>query len=450
MPSRHHSTARSDFDRRRFLKLSSASVLLPGFAYGQSSFPSNPDVVTVGAGAAGIAAAHKLRERGVSYVHVEAAAQVGGRVITETGTFGMPYDVGAHWVQNETRNPYFERAKSSGGRFYRAPEEYGIYNESGPASEDEIASMWEAWEAVEGAISKAGKSRQDVAPASVAPTDNPWSQTGWFGIGSWEMGKDMDAFSCLDWWESAGSNDWYYADGYGTLVANHAKGLDVALNTAVTKITWGGDGVEVETTGGTIRAKAVILTVSTGVLAGEGIAFDPPLPVEKQESFNAISMGFYNHIALHFSEDIFGLGEDGYVLHKVDDSFEAFGVLVNASGTGLAYCDVGGDFARELELAGADTAMDFVVGKLRNLIGADVDKYLTKGTVSEWGKDPFVRGCYASAAPGGFPMREVLRQPVGDRIFFAGEACHEDIWATVGGADVTGTRVAEDLADLLV
>ena len=200
---------------------------------------------------------------------------------------------------------------------------------------------------------------------------------------------------------------------------------------------------------GTIRARAVILTVSTGVLAAEGIAFDPPLPGEKQEAINAIPTGYYNHIALQFREDIFGMGADGYVLHRVGDDNQAFGALTNASGSGLAYCDVGGSFARELELAGEAAATDFVVGKLRSLIGGDVDKYLAKSAVSNWGEDPLIRGCYASAAPGGYPMRAVLRAPLADRVFFAGEACHKDLWATVGGADLTGVSAAEDVARTL-
>lgn len=40
-------------------------------------------------------------------------------------------------------------------------------------------------------------------------------------------------------------------------------------------------------------------------------------------------------------------------------------------------------------------------------------------------------------------MRAVLRRPVGARIFFAGEACHEYLRATVGGADASGTRTAK-------
>lgn len=441
--------AASKTNRRRFIAVSSAAAIVPMISRAQTSTPTDPDVVIVGAGAAGIAAAHKLTELGLTYVHVEAASRVGGRAYSESATFGVPYDHGAHWVQNERANPYFARAKASDHRFYKAPDTYGVYADDGPASGAQEAEMWADWEAVAGAMAIAAQAGQDVAPSTVAPVTGDWSKTAWFGIGSWEMGKDMEDFSTLDWWNSTDSTDWYCEAGYGALVADYAAGLPISLNTPVTKIRWGGQGVEVETTSGTIKARAVILTVSTGVLAADSIAFDPPLPAEKQDAINAISMGYYNHIALHFSEDIFGLGEDGYLLHRVGEDKQAFGALTNASGLGLAYCDVGGSFARELELAGEAAAKDFVVGKLRDLIGGDVDKYLMKAAVSNWGEDPLVRGCYASAAPGGYPMRKVLRAPLADRIFFAGEACHEDLWATVGGADLTGVAASEKIAKSL-
>lgn len=451
MTSRSKSTISSKLARRDFVTICGAGAVFPGTSLSaDEALPTNPDVVIIGAGAAGIAAAHVLQKQGLSFVHLEASDRVGGRAFTETSTFGVPYDHGAHWVQNQRRNPYFQRAVDSGNRFYKSPEEYTVYAEDRLANNAEEAEFWDAMERVEKAISKAGKRGMDVAPADVLPTDGDWMKTAWFAIGAWEMGKDMEDFSCSDWWNSSGSTDWYYADGYGALVRDHAVGLTVALNTPVTKLKWGGSGVQVETPRGVISARAVILTVSTAVLADQGIVFDPPMPVKKQESFHGISMGYYNHIAIQLSADIFGMGEDGYVFHKVSGSDEAFGALTNTSGTGLTYCDVGGRFARELELAGQDVAIDFVSSKLRDIIGTDFDKRFVAGAASDWGNDPLYKGCYASAKPGAAHMREVLREPVGDRIFFAGEACHEDLWATVGGADISGRDVAKTVSKILV
>ena len=75
------------------------------------------------------------------------------------------------------------------------------------------------------------------------------------------------------------------------------------FNTTVHQIDWSGQGVVVETARGKLKSKAVIITVSTGVLASGQIKFVPELPEEKRESFNEISMGAYDHIALHFSQD---------------------------------------------------------------------------------------------------------------------------------------------------
>lgn len=451
MTSRRNVPGRAQgMTRRGFTALGGAAALFPAAARAQTALPANPDVVIIGAGASGIAAAHALGAAGVSYALVEAAGHVGGRVVTDTQTFGVPFDLGAHWVQSQFRNPYFARAKASGGRFYKAPEAFDFYDDGRVVSEAEQERFWETLAEVEAAIGRAAKSGRDVAPSTVVPRDPPWGNTAWFYLGPWIMGKDMDDFSTTDWWNSAGTIDWFHADGFGRLVADHAAGLPVALNTPVRRVRWGGPGVEVETDKGTLSARAVIVTVSTSVLASEGLRFDPPLPLDKQESFDAIPMGHYNHIALHFSEDIFGMGPDGYIFEKVDDGMEAFGGLTNASGTGLAYCDTGGSFARELELAGKDAAIDFVLGRLRGMVGSDVDKYLTGAAATEWGNNPLVQGCYASARPGAYAMREVLRRPVGDRVFFAGEACHEDLWATVGGADHAGTDTGTAVASMIL
>jgi len=54
--------------------------------------------------------------------------------------------------------------------------------------------------------------------------------------------------------------------------------LPIRLNTIVDKIRWSGTGVSIESNAGTLRAKACILTPSTGVLGSGAIGFDPPLP----------------------------------------------------------------------------------------------------------------------------------------------------------------------------
>ena len=410
---------------------------------------TNPDIVVVGAGAAGIAAAHHLHASGISYVHIEAASRPGGRAYTETDTFGVPFDRGAHWLQHGMRNPYVKFAKDRSYKIYDAPQNYLVLTNRGIASKGEETQLWKACEKAAGSIRVAGCAGHDIAPSAVVPTAEPWSHTANFMIGPWDMGKDMHRFSCVDWSHSADTSDAYVAEGLGTLVTEHAAALPIHLNTSATQIRWRGPGVNVETTKGTIHAKAVIITVSTGVLANQAIAFDPPLPVRKQEAFHAISMGDYNHIAVMFDRDVFGLGADGYVLHQVTNDQTAFGGLTNAHGSGLAYFDVGGSFAAELEKAGQAAAIDFVLNTLQQSLGSGIHRHVKRGAATAWRSDPLVRGCYASAEPGKQNMRTALREPVVGRIFFAGEACHPDMWATVGGAALSGLETAQHVVKTL-
>jgi len=103
----------------------------------------------------------------------------------------------------------------------------------------------------------------------------------------------------------------------------------------------------------------VIITASTGVLAADKIKFTPTLPVKKQESFQYISMGTQNNIALQFSKDFFGLGPSRYVDYVSEDGSKVDGILSNIGGTNLSFMYSGGDLGRELEIAGIKAGVDF-------------------------------------------------------------------------------------------
>ena len=121
------------------MALTAALPLLP--LTGRAAVESEPDVVIIGAGAAGIAAARALSDAGVSFALVEAGGHVGGRAWTDTSTFGVPFDVGAHWVSTPSRsarlNPYYTRGKESDYRFYRAPDAYRVFTEEREANSSE-------------------------------------------------------------------------------------------------------------------------------------------------------------------------------------------------------------------------------------------------------------------------------------------------------------------------
>jgi monoamine oxidase len=86
---------------------------------------------------------------------------------------------------------------------------------------------------------------------------------------------------------------------------------------------------------------------------------------------------------------------------------------------------------------------DFATGWLADLYGADVKKAIGRTHATRWTAEPWALGAFSAAAPGGQPGRKVLMEPVRERLFFAGEAVHETLWGTVGGAWESGERAAD-------
>jgi monoamine oxidase len=86
---------------------------------------------------------------------------------------------------------------------------------------------------------------------------------------------------------------------------------------------------------------------------------------------------------------------------------------------------------------------DFATAWLADLFGADVKKAIGKTHATRWNNEPWALGALSAAAVNGQPGRKVLMEPVRERLFFAGEAIHETLWGTVGGAWESGERAAD-------
>src|SRR5215475_10511635 len=93
--------------RRDFLSASAALALTP--VVGQNAWSAQrsreADIVVIGAGAAGIAAARRIMAANRTVIVVEASSQIGGRCFTDSSTFDAPFDRGARWMHNPDTNP---------------------------------------------------------------------------------------------------------------------------------------------------------------------------------------------------------------------------------------------------------------------------------------------------------------------------------------------------------
>jgi monoamine oxidase len=107
---------------------------------------------------------------------------------------------------------------------------------------------------------------------------------------------------------------------------------------------------------------------------------------------------------------------------------------------------VGGDFAWEMEAAGRAAAVDFVTDRLVDCFGSEARKAVRHGMMTNWGAERYVRGGYAAARPGKAHARDVLSDPVGERIWFAGEALAGGLKQTAAGARLSGEAVGGRVA----
>ena len=97
---------------------------------------------------------------------------------------------------------------------------------------------------------------------------------------------------------------------------------------------------------------------------------------------------------------------------------------------------------------GDDEVIAGCLAVLRKMFGPDIPDP-TAAIRSGWEEDPYARGSYSYAKVGQKPEdRAKLGEPVGERLFFAGEAAHPRFWGTVHGAYETGTLAARRILAL--
>ena len=380
---------------------------------------------------------------------LEADNRIGGRAWTESETFGFPYDRGCHWLHHASSNVWREYAKKHGFDVYPDDGDEYVYSNGSRQSLDKTDEFYAAIERLfERAWEQYSASNEDGPVSRFLDPDDPWTPTVEARmVNDWD-GQELDQISTEFYMVDVEEEDWLCAQGLGSLIAHYGRHVPVRTGTAVRKIDWRGNDIRVISDAGSIRSKAVVITVSTGVLASGQIEFTPPLPVEKLESFHAFKMGAYNHIALLYSEDVFGLGANQYVIPEAKSKREP-GLLSNMDGSGLLMIYVGGDLSHELQREGVNAAVDFGVEHINSILGNDVSKKFVKGMFPLWSHNPWTRGSYAVPVPGGLKYREVLRRPIADRVFYAGDSCHRGPFSSVSRAHDSGVETAEQVLEVL-
>ena len=79
------------------------------------------EVVVVGGGAAGVAAARRLHQASIDCLLVEARPRLGGRAWTVIDASGFALDLGCGWLHSADRNPWVRVAEEQGVAIDKTP-----------------------------------------------------------------------------------------------------------------------------------------------------------------------------------------------------------------------------------------------------------------------------------------------------------------------------------------
>jgi monoamine oxidase len=416
----------------------------PAFEPELSDPPRNPDVAVVGAGAAGIAAARACLAAGLSVAVLEARHRVGGRAVTVM-LKGHPVDLGAHWLHSASANPLVRLAYGQGEPLREAPRQGHLYIRGRRASRAEKRDLDRAFVRVDRELARHARKEQDRSAASVLPGLGPWRERV-ATVHGLVSGRPLDEVSVKDYSNAAYTGNRFIAGGLGAYLARHARGLPIGLCASVEGIDLSGRGVVLDTSAGRLAARAAIVTVSPLVLQRGAIRFTPELPGAIAAAIEAFLGATYEHVVLHWPSAPFDRADRLAAL--LGTRHRPPGMLTRIDGTPFHYLELDHPTAVALDtspLAPARFARDV----LREHFGARAIRDLAVPAVTGWRHDRFSAGSWSVAPPHRHMAREIVKTPVAEKLWFAGEFASRSQWGTVGGAWEEGERAAGEVARAL-
>ena len=448
-------------DVLRLLLAAGGASVLPLHRRAQARQDAGVEVLVIGAGIAGLAAAYLLDEAGYNVIVLEGRDRIGGRIWTDRSLNGIALDMGASWIHGIEGNPTSELVAELG--IETVPTDYDnieVYDTSGESVtpdesildtlNEEIEAMAEELED-DDAVSLGEGINQILAEGDYSDDELQTINYLLSAVIEQEMAADINDLS-LQWWEESEEypgGDVIFPGGYDQIFAvlNDVE-IDIRTGQIVQSIEYGADGVTVNTNGGTFEADYAIVTLPLGVLKAGDVEFDPPLPERKQHAIQHLGMGVLNKVYFQFSEVFWDEDSDliGYIAENKGEWAEFLNIY-KYTGEPILLGFNAGSFGLEIESWSDSEIIESGMAVLRTIYGDDIPDPLAF-LITRWGSDSFAHGSYSSIAPGGTPEDyDAMAETVEDRLFFAGEATSRDHPGTVHGALASGYRAAEAIMD---
>ena len=415
-------------------------------------FMTDPQVVIIGAGVAGLTAARELSAAGARVLVLEARDRLGGRVMTHHTADG-PVELGAEFVHGAF--PETLAVVQEGGLRLRevvrgAPRRPGAPDYfSAMDTLLGLASVGAADESFQHLVERVDANPEIKARALRLVEGYHAADPARMSVQSLIRNTAADE-------RPGGDRQFRFAEGYDSLVTAISQRVDAQLcdvqcNVVATAVEWRRKRVLIRTsTGAEFTAPQAIVTVPLGVLKAGTLHFTPAL-TGKEQALRTLEMGAVVRVSLCVESEVWAtqdrLSSDGFLLTG-DPPFPAWWVSRPPPFpvvTGWA----GGPHARALAGLSEAQRVRAALDALPQVLGMDparLHKGLRGGFSHDWQADPFSRGAYSYAAVGGSVAGEELGVPLDGTLFFAGEATESDGQnATVHGAIASAQRVAREV-----
>lgn len=355
-------------------------------------------VLIIGAGSAGLMAGYFLSRYNIDFEIIEASSVFGGRVKKIEGFADFPIDLGAEWIHDQPK----------------------VFSE-----------MFDG-EAPDGSI--------DVMPYTPSTISN-WdgttlTQQNWMGHFYGE-----NKFKNSTWYD-------FFAD---FIVPNFSE--KIVYNSPIVEINYSGSKVVVTNTNGdTFEGDRAIVTVPVAVLKTEAISFVPALPSSKTSAlantyvpdglkvFIEFSEQFYPDLVQVADTDGGSDGADEFLYYNA-----AFKKDSNRNILGL-FC-IGTETTKLTDLETDDAIFTAVIAQLDAIFDGKATQYYVNHVVQNWSGEEYTRGSYTHFNGTESSIMDALREPLDNKVYFAGEALYENASATVHGAGMSGRDVTKTILE---
>lgn len=414
------------------------------------------DVIVIGAGAAGLAAAQDLHREGYQVVVLEARERIGGRIATDR-SHGIPIELGAGWINGIQGNPIAAIAKQINAPVFKSQDTDVIYLSAGEKISGQQSDKMEEWGAnfFDYVERRQEENKSDASLGSIWDQFSPRIPQNLRRVVRARITAEVEHDYAADLQdlslyyfnqdEELLGGDALLPQGFDRVLEPLAKNLKIQLREVVQSIDYSKPEVVIRTNKGVYRAAAVICTLPLGVLKQGTVTFTPVLPPKKLEAIQRLNMGVLDKVILHFP-NAFWDKQAQWIFHVPKQGLRWIDFLnlypMNQQPVLVAFN--AGRTAVEMEAWNDSQTIKGALDVLKTIYGTQVpdpDWYY----ITRWQKDPFAFGSYSSIPPGGTGKDyEELAKPLAKRLFFAGEATYRAQPGTVQGAYLSGLRAAKE------